>query len=86
MNLTERKKQVKKFVDKWSQEPGDEDRQSQLFWFDFMRDVCGIDDTNYLEFEKPVKLREPDGKVHTRKIDVYVPYKSYILKGESQEK
>lgn len=79
MNLTERKKQVKKFVDKWSQEPGDEDRQSQLFWFDFMRDVCGIDDTNYLEFEKPVKLRESDGKVHTRKIDVYVPLVRVIV-------
>lgn len=85
MNSAERKSRVRMFVQKWIKQPGDEDSQSQLFWFDFMRDVCGIDDTNYLKFEKPVKLRESDGKVHTRKIDVYVPLVRVIIEMKSSD-
>ncbi len=79
MNATERKNNINRFIQKWMGEPGNEDSQSQQFWIDFMRDVCGIDDTGYLEFERPVKLREMDGKVHTRKIDVYVPSAKVII-------
>ena len=50
-----------------------------------MKDVCGIDDTSYLVFEKPVRLRESDGRIHTRKIDVYVPSSRIVIemKGSS---
>ncbi len=51
-----------------------------------LQNVLGVDDaTTYIQFEKPVKLREADGKIHTRFIDGYIPDKKVLIeqKGSS---
>lgn len=51
-----------------------------------LQNVLGVDDaTAYIQFEKPVKLREADGKIHTRFIDGYLPDKKVLIeqKGSS---
>ena len=74
---------IQNFINNWETKSGDEDSQSQQFWIDFMSSVCGINDINYLEFEKLVKLKETDGNVHSRKIDVYVPTSKIIIEMKS---
>ena len=45
-----------------------------MYWMQLLRDVLGVENVmKYVLFEKPVKLPEGDGKVHTRYIDAYIP-------------
>lgn len=45
-----------------------------MYWMQLLQDVLGVENVmKYVLFEKPVKLPEGDGKVHTRYIDAYIP-------------
>lgn len=53
---------------------GEEKQDCHPFWIELLQNVLGIDNAiDYIQFEKPVKLPEGDGKVHTRYIDGYIP-------------
>lgn len=72
MDDIKQREAARQFVNKW-QSGGDEIRDCHPFWLDLLHDVLGIDNaTDYIEFEKPVKLPEGDGKIHSRRIDGYI--------------
>lgn len=73
MTNAEQREAARKFASKW-QNGGDEKQDCHPFWTGLLRNVLGVENTEeYIQFEKPVKLPEVDGKVHTRYIDGYIP-------------
>lgn len=73
MTDAEQREAARQFVNKWKN-GGDEIKDSHKFWLELLQDVLGIHHaTEYIEFEKPVKLPEGDGKIHSRRIDGYIP-------------
>lgn len=73
MTDAEQREAARQFVNKWKN-GGDEKQDCHPYWIDLLHNVLGVDDvTDYIQFEKPVKLPEGDGKIHTRYIDGYIP-------------
>lgn len=73
MTDAERRETARQFINKWNGK-GNEDQDSQKFWFDFLSGIVGMDNiTDRVEFEKKVIV---DG--HSKKIDVYIP-KTHVL-------
>ena len=67
MGDTERREAARQFINKWKGK-GNEDQDSQLYWIDFLSNVCGMENvTDRVNFEKKVIV---DG--HSKKIDVYI--------------
>lgn len=73
MTDTEQREAARKFFNKWKN-GGDEKQDCHTFWLGLLHDVMGVEDVlDYIQFEKPVKVPEADGKTHTRYIDGYIP-------------
>ena len=73
MTDAEQREAARQFANKWMN-GGDEKQDCQSFWRDLLSKVMGVADVSeYIQFEKPVKLIEADGKIHTRFIDAYIP-------------
>lgn len=77
----ERREAARQFIYKWSGK-GNEDQDSQKYWFDFLSYIVGIDNiTDRVDFEKKVVV---DG--HTKKIDVYIPETHTLIEQKSYGK
>ena len=73
MTDSEQREAARQFADKW-RHGGDEKQDCHSFWIELLENILGITNvTEYIQFEKPVKLEEGDGKIHTRYIDGYIP-------------
>lgn len=73
MTDSEQREAAGQFANKWKN-GGDEKQDCQTFWRDLLSKVMGVEDvSDYIQLEKPVKLKEADGKIHTRFIDGYLP-------------
>lgn len=73
MTDAEQREAARQFINKWLS-GGDEKQDCHPYWIQLLQNVLGVDNvTEYIQFEKPVKLPEGDGKVHTRYIDGYIP-------------
>ncbi|MDD6449516.1 MAG: methylase, partial [Lachnospiraceae bacterium] len=73
MTDAEQREAARQFINKWLS-GGDEKQDCHPYWIQLLQNVLGVEDvTEYIQFEKPVKLPEGDGKVHTRYIDGYIP-------------
>ncbi len=67
MTEAEQRAAAREFAAYWAQR-GDEKQETQRFWLDLLRHVCGLDKPeSFIEFEHPVKLG------HTSFIDAYLP-------------
>ena len=72
MTDAEQREAARQFANKWK-DGGDEKQDCHPYWSELSQDVRGVAHvTNYIDFEKPVKLPEGDGKIHTRYIDGYI--------------
>lgn len=61
MNPVQQKANAKKFVERWQNEPGNEEEQSRSFWIQLLEEVLGIQNaTHVLQFERKVKGRKID--------------------------
>lgn len=61
MNPAQQKANAKKFVERWLNEPGNEEEQSRSFWIQLLEEVLGIPNvTHILQFERKVKGRKID--------------------------
>ena len=61
MNPAQQKANAKKFVERWLNEPGNEEEQSRSFWIQLLEEVLGIPNaTHVLQFERKVKGRKID--------------------------
>ena len=73
MTDAEQREAVRQFINKWLS-GGDEKQDCHPYWIQLLQNILGVENvTEYIQFEKPVKLPEGDGKVHTRYIDGYIP-------------
>lgn len=73
MTDTEQREAARQFANRWKK-GGDEKQECHSFWIELLQNVLGVKNpTEYIQFEKPVHLREGDGKIHTRYIDGYIP-------------
>ena len=74
----ERKSAVKRFVERWQREEGNEDSQARSFWIELFQNVLGIvnpTEDNLLRFER---------RVHGRKIDVYCEKFGILIENKSR--
>lgn len=72
MTDAEQREAARQFVNKWKS-GGDEKQDCHPYWLGLLQNVLGVENAiEYIQFEKPVKLPEGDGKVHTRYIDGYI--------------
>lgn len=61
MNPVQQKANAKNFVERWLNEPGNEEEQSRSFWIQLLEEVLGIPNaTHVLQFERKVKGRKID--------------------------
>lgn len=61
INPAQQKANAKKFVERWLNEPGNEEEQSRSFWIQLLEEVLGIPNaTHVLQFERKVKGRKID--------------------------
>ena len=61
MNPAQQKANAKKFIERWQNEPGNEEEQSRSFWIQLLEEVLGIQNaTHVLQFERKVKGRKID--------------------------
>ncbi len=73
MTDSEQREAARQFANK-CKNGGDEKQDCYSFWIDLLTKVLGVTDiTDYIQFEKPVRLYEADGKIHTRYVDGYIP-------------
>lgn len=80
MNITEQKKQAKKFAKRW-QNRGDEKQDSQSFWLDLLEHVLGVDNPEtFIKFEKRVRLE------NTSFIDGFIPQTKVMIEQKSNTK
>ena len=71
------KNEMRSFINRW-QGKGDEKSETQKFWLEIMRYICGIDEPESLiEFEKRVELE------HKSYIDIYIPSTKIIIEQKS---
>ena len=85
MTDSEQREAARQFAQKWMH-GGDEKQDCHSFWIELLENILGVTNvTEYIQFEKPVKLKEGDGKVHTRYIDGYIPSMKVLIeqKGSS---
>jgi len=85
MTDSQQREAARQFANKWMN-GGDEKQDCHAFWIQLLQDVLGVANvTEYIQFEKPVKLIEADGKIHTRYIDGYIPEVKVLIeqKGSS---
>lgn len=53
MNPAQQKANAKKFIERWQNEPGNEEEQSRSFWIQLLEEVLDIqNDTHVLQFER----------------------------------
>ena len=72
MTDAQQREAARQFINKW-RDGGDEKQDCHPFWIQLLQNILGVENaTEYIQFEKPVKLREGDGKIHTRYIDGYI--------------
>ena len=70
-------KNIKDFIERWKNR-GDEKSETQKFWIEFLREVCGVDNpTELIDFEKRVEL------AHKSFIDGYIPSTRTIIEQKS---
>ena len=68
---------MKSFIERWKNR-GDEKSDTQKFWIEFLREVCGVDNpTEIIEFEKRVVF------AHKSFIDGYIPSTRIIIEQKS---
>lgn len=61
MNPAQQKANAKKFIERWQNEPGNEEEQSRSFWIQLLEEVLDIQNaTHVLQFERKVKGRKID--------------------------
>ena len=73
MTDAEQREAARQFINSW-RKGGGEKQDCHMYWMQLLQDVLGVENVmKYVLFEKPVKLPEGDGKVHTRYIDAYIP-------------
>lgn len=61
MNPAQQKANAKKFIERWQNEPGNEEEQSRSFWIQLLEEVLGVQNaTHVLQFERKVKGRKID--------------------------
>lgn len=73
MTDAEQREAARQFSSKWMH-GGDEKQDCHSFWIELLENILGITNvTEYIKFEKSVKVKEDDGKIHTRFIDGYIP-------------
>lgn len=61
MNPVQQKANAKKFIERWQNEPGNEEEQSRSFWIQLLEEVLDIQNaTHVLQFERKVKGRKID--------------------------
>ncbi len=78
MTDAEQRRAAKAFAAKWK-DKGYEKGETQLFWFELMRTVCGIaDPENYIIFEDQVELE------HTSFIDARIPSVKVLIEQKGQ--
>ncbi|MGN0269535.1 MAG: DNA methyltransferase [Candidatus Weimeria sp.] len=85
MTDSQQREAARQFANKWMN-GGDEKQDCHAFWIQLLQDVLGVANvTEYIQFEKSVKLIEADGKIHTRYIDGYIPEVKVLIeqKGSS---
>ena len=71
------KNEIRSFINRW-QGKGDEKSETQKFWLEILRYICGIDEPESLiEFEKRVELE------HKSYIDIYIPSTKIIIEQKS---
>ena len=69
MTDAEQREAARQFINSW-RKGGGEKQDCHMYWMQLLQDVLGVENVmKYVLFEKPVKLPEDDGKVHTRYID-----------------
>ncbi len=72
MTDAEQREAARQFINKWAN-GGDEKQDCHPYWLGMLQNVLGVANAiDYIQFEKPVKLPEGDGKIHTRYIDGYI--------------
>ncbi len=72
MTDAEQREAARQFINKWAN-GGDEKQDCHPYWLGMLQNVLGVANAiDYIQFEKPVKLPEEDGKIHTRYIDGYI--------------
>ncbi len=72
MTDAEQREAARQFVNKWAN-GGDEKQDCHPYWLGLLQNVLSVENAiDYIQFEKPVKLPEGDGKIHTRYIDGYI--------------
>ncbi len=55
-----------------------------LAWL--LQNVLGVEnEIDYVSFEKPIKLIEADGRIHTRYIDAYIPDVKALIEQRGSE-
>ena len=79
MTDAEQREAAHQFVNKW-RKGGDEKQDCHTYWLGLLQNVLGVSNAiDYIQFEKPVKLPESDGKIHTRYIDGYISDKKVLI-------
>jgi hypothetical protein len=79
MSDAEQREAARQFVNKW-RSGGDEKQDCHTYWLGLLQNVLGISNAiDYIQFEKPVKLPEGDGRIHTRYIDGYISDEKVLI-------
>lgn len=79
MSDAEQREAARQFVNKW-RSGGDEKQDCHTYWLGLLQNVLGVSNAiDYIQFEKPVKLPEGDGKIHTRYIDGYISDEKVLI-------
>jgi len=71
MTDAEQREAARKFANRW-RKGGDEKQDCHKYWLQLLAVLGVSDSTEYIQFEKPVRLPEADGKIHTRYADGYI--------------
>ena len=85
MTDAQQREAARQFANKW-RNGGDEKQDCHTFWLGLLQNVLGVENAiDYVSFEKPVKLIEADGRIHTRYIDAYIPDVKVLIEQKGSE-
>ena len=85
MTDAQQREAARQFSNKW-RNGGDEKQDCHTFWLGLLQNVLGVENAiDYVSFEKPVKLIEADGRIHTRYIDAYIPDVKVLIEQKGSE-
>lgn len=85
MTDVQQREAARQFANKW-RNGGDEKQDCHTFWLGLLQNVLGVENAiDYVSFEKPVKLIEADGRIHTRYIDAYIPDVKVLIEQKGSE-